>query len=98
MTPLGWAGVWLLALSSSAVVVEGVVMAAWSARLARRAKVLAVRIEQERGIIEADVARLLSALEETQRLWRPYRRALRWLRHPLVVALIGSYRRRLAAR
>ncbi len=33
-----------------------------------------------------------------RRLWRPYRRALRWLRHPLVLALLGSYRRRMAAR
>ncbi len=27
-----------------------------------------------------------------------YRRALQWLRHPLVLALLGSYRRRMAAR
>jgi hypothetical protein len=49
-------------------------------------------------LLQADVERLQLALEETRRLWQPYRRILRFLRHPLVAALIGSYRRRWAAR
>jgi hypothetical protein len=44
--------------------------------------------------VEADLEKLRLALEETQRLWRPYRMVLRWLQHPLVIALLGSYRRR----
>jgi hypothetical protein len=98
VTPLGWAGVWLLVGSVVMIVVEGVVAGVWSMRLARSARALSVRVEADRAAIQADVERLRAALEETRRLWAPYRRVIRWLRHPLVVALIGSYRRRWAAR
>jgi hypothetical protein len=67
--------------------------------MGKSARRLAERIETERGMIESDLNRLRLAIEETRRLWKPYRRALRWLRHPLVVALLQSYaRRRSAAR
>jgi hypothetical protein len=98
MTPIGWYGVWLLVGSVGAILVEVALIGVWSLRLGRRARALTALIEGERGLIEADVARLRAALEETRTLWRPYARILRWLRHPLVVALIGSYRRRWAAR
>jgi hypothetical protein len=98
MAPIGWYGVWLLAGSAAVIVVEVVVMGVWSFRLSRRARALALLVESERGLIQADVARLLAALEETRMLWRPYARVMRWLNHPLVAALIGSYRRRWAAR
>jgi hypothetical protein len=98
VTPIGWVGVWLLVVAGVAIVVEGAVMTIWSLRLARRAQMMATRLEEERRLIQADVERLRQALEETRRLWKPYRRILRWLRHPLVLALIGSYRRRWAAR
>ena len=97
MTPFGWIGVWLLVASSVAIVLEGAVVGLWTLRLARRGRVLAAWLAQEQGLIQADVERLEVALAEMQRLWRPYARVLRWLRHPLVVALIGSYRRRWAA-
>jgi hypothetical protein len=90
-------GVWLLVGSAVAMVIEGVLAAVWSASIARRSRDLSERIQAERGLIEADLARLRGALQETQRLWRPYRRALRWLRHPLVIALLQSYARRRAA-
>lgn len=98
MTPLGWFGVWLLAGSGAVILLEVVLVAIWGLRLGRRARALTVMLEVERGLIQGDVARLRAALEETRTLWRPYARVLRWLRHPLVVALIGSYRRRWAAR
>jgi hypothetical protein len=98
VTPLGWAGVGLLAGSGVAIVIEGVVVGVWSMRLATRAKALSSRLETDRAVIQADVERLRAALEETSRLWAPYGRILRWLRHPLVAALLGSYRRRWAAR
>jgi hypothetical protein len=94
---LGWWGAWLLVASAAVIVIELVVIGFWSVSLARRAQALAVRLEEERGLIQADVARLQAAMEETRRLWRPYGRVLRLLRHPLVIALIGSYRRRWAA-
>jgi len=90
-------GVWLLIAGAVAIVVEGVLAALWGVSLARRSAALSERIETERLLIEADLARLRAALEETQRLWRPYRRILRWVRHPLVIALLESYARRRAA-
>jgi len=96
---LGTIGVWLLVAGGLAIVIEVALVAVWGARMSRRSRALAERIESERILIQADVERLKRAIEETRMLWRPYRRILRWLRHPLVVALIGSYRqRRMAAR
>ena len=98
MTQLGWIGVWLLVVAGLVILVEMIVMTVWSVAVGKRARMLAQLLEEERGLIETDIERLRLAVEETQRLWKPYRRALRWLRHPLVIALLQSYRRRAAAR
>lgn len=95
---LGTIGVWLLVAGGLAIIIEMAMVAVWGARMSRRSRALSERIESERILIQADVERLKRAIEETRMLWRPYRRILRWLRHPLVVALIGSYRRRMAGR
>lgn len=98
MTQLGWIGVWLLVAAGLAILLELTLMAVWSLAIGKRARLLSEGLEAERGLIESDLQRLRLAIEETQRLWQPYRKALRWLRHPLVVALLQSYRRRAAAR
>lgn len=98
MTVLGWVGVGLLVGAGVVLIVEAALMAVWGARVGRRTRALADRLATERGLMAADVERLRAALEETRRLWQPYRRALRWLRHPLTIALVRSYRRRAAAR
>jgi hypothetical protein len=98
VTSLGWYGVWLLVASAAVIAIEVALVGIWSLRLSRRARALTRIVEGERTLIQADVARLRAALEEMRTLWRPYSRVLRWLRHPLVIALIGSYRRRWAAR
>ena len=98
MTTLGWVGVGLLVAASLAIVIESVVAAWWGMAVARRALVLAQRLETERGLIESDLEKLRLALEETKRLWRPYRIALRWVQNPLLIALLGSYRRRRLVR
>jgi hypothetical protein len=90
------AGPWLLVLGGAVIVVEGAISAVWTVRLARQGRALAAMLERERGLVEGDVARLRATLEETRRLWEPWRRALRWLRHPLVAALLASLGRRLA--
>jgi hypothetical protein len=90
------AGPWLLVLGGAVIVVEGANSAVWTVRLARQGRALAAMLERERGLVEGDVARLRATLEETRRLWEPWRRALRWLRHPLVAALLASLGRRLA--
>jgi len=89
-------GVWLLVASVVAIVVEGVVAAVWGVSLAKRSVTLSGRIQSERALIEADLERLRAAIEETERLWRPYRRVLKWVRHPLAIALLQSYARRRA--
>ena len=89
-------GVWLLVVSAVAIVVEGVLAAFWAASLVKRSRALSVGIEAQRELIEADLARLRAAIEETKRLWRPYERILRWVRHPLVIALLESMARRRA--
>jgi hypothetical protein len=98
MSQLGWYGVWLLVGSAVVIAIEAALVGIWSLRLSRRARALTRVVEGERTLIQADVARLRAALEEMRTLWLPYARVLRWLRHPLVIALIGSYRRRWAAR
>lgn len=89
-------GVWLLVASAIAIVLECVVAAVWGVSLARRSVALSERVQSERASIEADIERLRAAIEETRRLWRPYRRILRWVRHPLAIALLESYARRRA--
>jgi hypothetical protein len=97
VTFIGWVGVWLLVAGAVAIIAEGVLAAVLATSVVRRSRALSERMEIERGLMEADLERLRAALEETERLWRPYRRALRLLRHPLAIALFGSLARRRAA-
>jgi len=90
----GWIAVWIFVVASGVIVVELAVGGVWSLRLARRGRAMSSTLQAERGLIDADLARLRAALAETRILWEPYARVLRWLRHPLVVALIAHYRRR----
>ena len=99
MSYLGWIGVWLLVAGVVAIIVEGILAGLWSVRLALRTKALSERLMSEQAQLQADLDRLRAAIAEAQVLWRPYRRALRWLRHPIAIALVQSYvRRRAAAR
>jgi hypothetical protein len=77
---------------------EGVLVAVWGLAMARRTRALSELVASEQGLIDADIRKLRSALEETQRLWKPYGRAIRWLRHPITIALLQSYARRRVAR
>jgi len=94
---LGWIGIWLLVIGVAAILVEGVLAIAWSLRIARHGRALRTRLMTDQGRLQADVERLRGALAETQVLWQPYRRLLRWLRHPLAIALLQSYARRRAS-
>ncbi len=95
----GSIGIWLLVLSAVVIVLEGAIAGVWTARIARRSRMLNERLASERAAVQADVERLRLALAETRELWRPYATILRWLQHPLVMALLQSYaRRRTAAR
>ena len=87
----------MLVAGVAAIVVEGVLAALWGRRVSRRAAELSRRTQSEVALITADLERLRTALEETRVLWQPYRRLLRWLGHPLTIALMQSYVRRRAA-
>ncbi|MHB8687899.1 MAG: hypothetical protein ACYDB4_11970 [Candidatus Dormibacteraceae bacterium] len=89
-------GVWLLVASAAAIVIEGVVAALWAVAIAKKSRALSEQVAAGRGLIEADLARLRAALEVARRLWIPYGRLLRLVRHPLAVALLQSYARRRA--
>ncbi|MGH7763669.1 MAG: hypothetical protein ACREOM_04545 [Candidatus Dormibacteraceae bacterium] len=91
---MSWIGIWLLVLSAVAIVFELVVAGIWSLRVARRSRELSQRLATETALVQADLARLRLALAEARLLWRPYRRVLRWTRHPLTIALLESYARR----
>jgi hypothetical protein len=97
MTSLGWLGVGVLVAASLAIVIELALVAIWGLAVGRRTRDLADRVAVERRLLEADVQRLRFAIEETRLLWRPYRRALRWLAHPFVIALLQSLRKRVVA-
>ncbi|HEY1456681.1 MAG TPA: hypothetical protein VGG31_09290 [Candidatus Dormibacteraeota bacterium] len=98
MSDLGWIGVWLLIVSALVILIEMVLAGLWVLRIARTARELSRRLATERGRLESDLGALRLALAETEMLWRPYGRLLRWLRHPLVVAVLQSYARRGAMR
>jgi hypothetical protein len=84
----------MLVAAGLAISVEAVLAAIWGMAVAKRALKLSERLNSERGMLQADLETLRLALEETERLWQPYRTILRWVNHPLIIALLGSYRRR----
>lgn len=94
MTTIGWVGVWLLVASFGVMLIEGVLVAVWGLAMGKRTRELSELMAREQGLIESDIKRLREALDETERLWRPYGRALGWLRHPLAIALLRSLARR----
>jgi len=90
-------GPWLLVAAGVVILVEVLVLAIWTRRLAKGGQALALMVTTQQALVQADLQRLQATLEETRRLWAPYRRALRWLRHPLVAALLASFWRRWRA-
>lgn len=97
MIDLSWIGIWLLVGSVAVIVIEAVLAGIWTVGLARRGQELNRRLAQEQAGVQADLARLRETLAETELLWQPYRRLLRFLQHPLVIALMQSYARRRKA-
>jgi hypothetical protein len=95
VTTLGWAGVVVLVVAGLAIAVESVIAALWGSAVVKRTLTLQKRLENQRGLLASDLETLSLAMAETQRLWLPYRTILRWLGHPLTIALLGSYRRRM---
>jgi len=97
MTDLGWLGVSLLLVCAVMLGVEAVMLVSWGWHLSKRARLLAERMATEQVLLKTDVDQLVAQLEVTAALWQPYRRVLRWVRHPLAIALLESFARRRAA-
>jgi hypothetical protein len=95
---LGTIGIWLLVGAGVLVIIELVLIAVWGAAMSRRMLALNQSVASQRAEIQSDLERLRLAIEETRMLWRPYRRILRTLNHPLLLAVFASVRRRRAAR
>ena len=93
----GLIGIALLVIGVVAIAIEGALAAFWSFRISRKARALSERLATEQGKLQGDVERLRLAIAETEALWQPYARLLRWLSHPLTIALMQSFARRLAA-
>jgi hypothetical protein len=94
----GLIGIYLLIAGAVVIVVECVLAAWWSFRIARRSRALNEKLLSERANLEADVERLRMTIEEMAILWQPYARLLGWMQHPLAVALIQSFLRRVSVR
>jgi hypothetical protein len=90
-------GPWLLVFGVAVILVEAAVAGVWTMRLARQGRTLAAMLQREQALVRADLQQLQATLEETRRLWEPWRRGLRWLRHPLVAAVLASLWRRATA-
>ncbi len=94
----GLIGIYLLIAAAIAIVIECGLGAWWSVRIALRSQALNEKLLSERANLEAGVAGLQMTLEEMKVLWQPYNRLLRWVQHPLAIALIQSFVRRVAVR
>jgi hypothetical protein len=91
MTDLAWLGVSLLIVCVVMIGVEFAMLGTWSWSLVKRAKLLSERLATEQVLLKSEQDQLIAQLQVTEVLWQPYGRALRWLRHPLVIALLESY-------
>ena len=94
----GLIGIYLLIVAAVAILIECGLAAWWSVRIARHSQTLNERLLSERANLEADLARLQMTLDEMRVLWQPYSRLLRWVQHPLAIAVIQSFVRRVAVR
>ena len=94
MTVLAWIGVGLLVLAVVLVVVTALTLlpVAWRARrTAAETRELVLTYQLLTGISAVELQ--LAALERHE-LLRPWRRARRWLLHPLTIAVLESWARR----
>ena len=94
MTVLAWIGVALLVLAALLVVIAALALVPAGLRTRRAAAetrelLMAYRLVSGISAFELELAAL-----ERHELLRPWRRARRWLLHPLTIAVIESWARR----
>ena len=94
---VGLGGRWALVAAAVLVLVPAVSLVPRGRKVRRRARILDARLAELWQTLDERLGTGTAQRAELRRLLRPWRRALFWARHPLTVALIRSYRRRLAA-
>jgi hypothetical protein len=87
------AGVGLLA-----ILIELALIMPRAIRLTKKARTLTFLVNENLRLTNHELEILRQSQAETSALLRPYRRIARYLRNPLVLALLESYRRRRKAR
>jgi len=80
-----------------AIAIELALIAPRAMRLLKKGRLLTAMLEENRRLTNHELEILRESQAETRALLRPYRSVARYLRNPLVVALLASYRRRSRA-
>jgi hypothetical protein len=93
---VGLGGRLALVAAALVVIVPAAALVPRARSVRRRARILDTRWYELRRVLKEDLGTASSQRAELLRLLRPWRRTLFWVRHPLTVALVRSYRRRLA--
>jgi hypothetical protein len=97
--PLARLGQAMLVLAALAITAGGAAVTPGALRARRRALGLASAVRRGRGEVLAALQGLGTRRDEARGLLRPWRRAYRWLRHPLAVELFRwGWRRRPGVR
>jgi len=80
-----------------AIAIELGLIAPRAIRLRKKGRMLMAMLEENRRLTNHELEILRESQAETRALLKPYRRVARYLRNPLVLALLASYRRRRRA-
>lgn len=93
MNGAGWAGVGMAGVGFLLVLIELLLIVLRFQRLTKRVEELNLLLENGIRLSNDEIRILRESTSQTAALLRPYRRIARRLRHPLVLALLASYRR-----
>jgi hypothetical protein len=98
MSNAAWVGVGMAVTGFVLVIFELVLALPRLLRLTKRLKELNLLLEDNLRLTQDELQILHQARSETRLLLGPFRKLGRWLGHPVTLALLASYRRRLATR
>lgn len=93
MDGVGWVGVDMAAVGFGLVLIELLLIVLRFQRLTKRVEELNLLLENGIRLSNDEIRILRESTSQTAALLRPYHRIARRLRHPLVLALLASYRR-----
>jgi hypothetical protein len=94
MNAAGQLGVGMLLVGSLLILVEILLLVPRALLLTKRLRELNLLVEGELRQANEQLSSIRRATAETAVLFRPYRKAWRWISHPITIALYQSFRRR----